>query len=1585
MVAMLAVLKAGGAYVPVDPEYPDERIAFMLTDAAPALVLTNGDLAARLPDAAAAPLLLDAPETLEALASGPADVARLAPLSVRNPAYMIYTSGSTGVPKGVVVEHRSLGAYLVRAREVYGDAVAGVSLVHSPLAFDLTVTALYTPLVSGGCVRLAELDEGAAEGPRPTFMKGTPSHLSILEALPEGVSPSGTLILGGEALVGEVLEGWRAAHPGVTVFNAYGPTEATVNCLEFRLAPGEPTRAGPVPVGRPFANTRAYVLDSSLQPVPVGVPGELYVAGVVLARGYHGRAGLTAERFVADPFGGVGGRMYRTGDVVRRRADGDIEYVGRADDQVKLRGFRIELGEIEAALAVHPSLSRAAVVVREDEPGDKRLAAYVVPDPSATAVPSAAELHTYLSDALPEYMVPSAFVVLDVLPLTPNGKLDRKALPAPDYGTQALFASAPATRGPRSPQEEILCGLFAEILGVARVGIDEDFFELGGHSLLAIRLVSRARSTLGVEMAIRQLFETPTVATLSAALGAAGAAGSTRAAVVPMERPDRLPLSFAQQRLWFLHQMEGPSATYNMPTALRLKGALNQQALAAALADVVARHESLRTVFAEDAEGSYQVILAADEARPAMEVVRTASADVRQRVAEAARRPFDLAAEIPLRTWLFEVGPDEHVLLFLVHHIVTDGWSDLVLARDVARAYAARCAGALPQWEPLPVQYADYALWQRELLGSEDDADSAISRQLAYWKDALAELPEELELPRDRPRPATATYRGETVTFGLGAELHAGLAKLARESRASLFMVVQAAVSTLLSKLGAGEDIPLGTPIAGRTDDALDELVGFFVNTLVLRTDVSGDPTFAQLVERVRETDLAAYAHQDVPFERLVEVVNPARSMSRHPLFQTMLMWNNNESGGSAGRDAVGLPGVEVTGEQVSMEFAKFDLAFNLAERHDTAGVPEGMDGVIEYSADLFDRATVEGFARRLVRLLEAAAETPAAPVSTIDVLDAAERRRVLVEWNDTARDVPDATVAELFEGQAARTPDATALVFRDETLTYAELNARANRLARYLVERGAGPERFVAVVLPRSVELVVSLLAVLKSGAAYVPVDPEFPQDRIDYVLDDAQPVLTLTEAELAGLDLGGYSVADPEAAALPSQAAYAIYTSGSTGRPKGVVVPGSALVNFLSSMQERFELSAADRLLAVTTVGFDIAGLELYLPLLNGAGLILASRETVKDPAELAALVKQSAATAVQATPSLWHALLEAGADLSGVRVLVGGEALPGDLAGALAGAARSVTNLYGPTETTIWSTASEVDASGPVSIGRPIANTQVYVLDAALRPVAPGVAGELYIAGDGLARGYHRRPDLSAERFVADPYARAGARMYRTGDLVRWNAEGQLEYIGRTDFQVKVRGFRIELGEIEAVLTAHADVSRGAVVVREDAPGDKRLVAYAVPAEGAAPEAGALRKHIGAALPDYMVPATVVTLDALPLTPNGKLDRSALPAPDYGPASEGRAPRTPEEETLVGLFAEVLGVSGVTIDDSFFDLGGHSLLATRLASRVRSALGKEMSIRGFFEAPTVAGLASSLAEKKAAKARPALRRQPKNKENS
>ncbi|MFJ8795799.1 amino acid adenylation domain-containing protein, partial [Streptomyces sp. NPDC102462] len=812
VVSLLAVLKTGAAYLPVDPDYPADRIAFMLADTEPALLLTTGELAPGVPDSGVPRLLLDDPAHTD-LTAGPA-TAPAVPILPGHPAYVIYTSGSTGRPKGVVIEHRSLGAYLQWARNAYPE-MAGTSLLHSPISFDLTVTALYTTLVSGGLVHVADLDERAAEGPEATFLKGTPSVLALLEALPAEASPSELIMLGGELLLGEVADRWRARRPDAAVLNVYGATEATVNSVQYRIPAGAPAPAGPVPVGRPFWNTQVYVLDSGLRPVPPGVPGEAYIAGTGLARGYWRRAALTCERFVANPYGPPGSRMYRTGDVLRWNHDGRLEFVGRGDGQVKLRGYRIELGEIEAVLAGHEDVTQAAVLLREDQPGDKRLVAYAA---TADAPVTAEALRVLATDRLPDYMVPSAFVTLDAFPLTPNGKLDRRALPAPGYGSQAGVG-----RAPRSPREDILCALFADVLGVGTITIDDDFFALGGHSLLATKLVSRIRTALGAELAIRQLFETPTVAGLSGALDTGnGAARTPVTAVVP--RPDRLPLSHAQRRLWFLHRFEGPSAAYNSPVALRLSGNLDRTALENALADLTARHETLRTVFAEDAEGPHQVVL--DETRPPLAVVRTEAARLPARLSEAAGHPFDLSCEPPLRATLFEVGDDEHVLLLLTHHVATDAWSRAPLARDLTAAYAARVRGTAPEWAPLPVQYADYSLWQRNVLGAERAADSEAARQLAYWRETLADLPQELSLPFNRPRPAVASYRGDVVTFELPPELHDRLTRLARDSRTSLFMVLQASLATLLSRLGAGTDIPLGTPIAGRTDDALDDLVG---------------------------------------------------------------------------------------------------------------------------------------------------------------------------------------------------------------------------------------------------------------------------------------------------------------------------------------------------------------------------------------------------------------------------------------------------------------------------------------------------------------------------------------------------------------------------------------------------------------------------------------------------------------------------------------------------------------------------------------------------------------------------------------
>ncbi|MFH8565850.1 amino acid adenylation domain-containing protein, partial [Streptomyces sp. NPDC017988] len=1068
--ALLAVSKAGAAYVPVDPSYPAERIAFMLEDCEPAAVISFSDTgvvpggpvpctgSTEGTDSAGhgdAPLvLLDAPELaarLAGLPSTPPDVQEQRPDQA---AYVVYTSGSTGRPKGVVVEHRSLGAYLLRNRQTYAG-VTGNSVLHTSLSFDLTVTALFTPLVSGGRVRLDDLEDGAGA----TLLKVTPSHLALMEDHENVVAPGGTLVVGGEALKGEVLDAWRRRHPDVTVYNAYGPTEATVNCTEWRLDPGGTTPRGAVPIGTPFQNTRVFVLDSFLRQVPVGVPGELYVAGAPLARGYWGRSDVTAERFVACPFGGAGERMYRTGDVVRWRDTGVLEYVGRADDQVKVRGFRIELGEVEAALAGCGGVARAVVTVRVNDEADRRLVAYVTAEPGA--VVDGAALRAQCARSLPEYMVPSAVVVLDALPLTPHGKVDRRALPEPE----AVVVSG---RGPRSPREDILCGLFAEVLGVPAVGIDDDFFALGGHSLLATRLVGRVRAVLGVELSVRQLFEAPTVAGLDGVLDGAdrGRVPVVRAQV----RPERLPLSFGQERLWFLHQLEGPGAAYNVPSAVRLSGELDREALRLALGDVVARHESLRTVFAEDARGAYQVVLDAGVEVP-WTVAQVTEGELPERLATAARHAFDLSTEIPVSAALFELGPRDHVLLLLVHHIATDGWSLRPLVRDLTSAYEARVARREPRWPALPVQYADFAVWQRELLGSEDDPGSLVSAQIAYWRERLADLPAEIELPVDRSRPAVASYRGGRVDFVVPVDVMERVAGFARESGASVFMVLQAALGVLLSRSGAGDDIPIGTPVAGRGDDAVDDLVGLFINSLVLRTDVSGDPTFRELVTRVRETDLEAYAHQDLPFERLVEILNPERSLSRHPLFQVMLIFNNQTSAGVESNASH----LDVSEIRATHDAARFDLTFEFAQME-----PEnGLRGGLTFALDVFERWSAALLVERLVWLLGALVGSPDVPVGGLDVLVPGERGRVLEGWNDTAVEVPETSLVGLFEEQVRCAPGAVAVEFEGGVVSYGELDGRANRLARFLRLLGVGGESRVVVALPRSVDAVVAFLGV--------------------------------------------------------------------------------------------------------------------------------------------------------------------------------------------------------------------------------------------------------------------------------------------------------------------------------------------------------------------------------------------------------------------------------------------------------------------------------------------------------------------------
>ncbi|MEU9033202.1 amino acid adenylation domain-containing protein, partial [Streptomyces sp. NPDC048383] len=1054
VVAVLATLKSGAAYVPLDPDYPADRLAHMLDDSRPTLLVTRSD--SGLPEGLGADidrLRLDDPAVRTALAAEPA-TAPVSALHPQHPAYVIYTSGSTGRPKGVVVPHQNVVRLFGATDHWFHFGPDDVWTLFHSYAFDFSVWELWGPLLHGG--RLVVVPHAVSRSPeeflrlladeRVTVLNQTPSAFhQLMQADRENPTVGDRLALryvvfGGEALDLWRLADWYARHDdrAPVLVNMYGITETTVHVSHLALdAPSAAAGPGSM-IGVAIPDLRIHVLDGGLRPTAPGVAGEMYVGGAGLARGYRGRPDLTASRFVADPFGAPGARMYRTGDVARRTGDGALEFVGRADDQVKIRGFRIEPGEIEARLAAHPTVAQVAVVVREDQPGDLRLAAYLVP--AAGERIDVAQLRTHAGRDLPDYMVPAAFVALDALPLTPNGKLDRKALPAPETGPGDTRG-----RAPRTPQEEILCGLFAEVLGVREVFADDHFFDLGGHSLLATRLVSRIRGALGVELAIRTLFEAPTPTALAERIGDAGEA---RPPLLPAVRPERVPLSYAQRRLWFLDRLEGPGATYNVPLALRLRGTLDHDALRAALGDVVARHESLRTLFPEEAGIPYQDVLDAAVARPGLAVVEVSEDGLDAALVASAARGFDLAAELPLRAEVFVLGSEEQVLLLTVHHIAADGWSLAPLGQDLAAAYAARVEGAAPDLRPLPVQYADYSLWQRDLLGSDTDPQGLAAHQLRFWTKTLAGAPDLLELPTDRPRPAVASHRGGMLTFTVEPELHHGLVALARASRATLFMVLQAGLAALLTRLGAGEDVPIGGAIAGRQDEALDELVGFFVNTLVLRTDVSGDPSFRELLSRVREGDLAAYAHQDVPFERVVDAVAPDRSRARHPLFQVMLVLQNTATA------ETGLPGLDSVPMPVGTGAAKFDLGLEFTER--PAG---GMDALVEYSSDLFDHATVERLVARLLRLLTAVVAAPETPVGAIDVLGAEERRRVLTDWNGSARPVDPLTVPELWDRRVAAAPQDPALVSDAGTVTAVDLDVRAARLARRLVGLGVGPE----------------------------------------------------------------------------------------------------------------------------------------------------------------------------------------------------------------------------------------------------------------------------------------------------------------------------------------------------------------------------------------------------------------------------------------------------------------------------------------------------------------------------------------------
>ncbi|MFY2787139.1 amino acid adenylation domain-containing protein, partial [Rhodococcus sp. MALMAid1271] len=1574
-----AVAKSGAAFVPVDPNYPADRIEHMLADSGAGFGVTTRAHLDELPSTVPWIVLDDlATDGANAVDDGPISAdERHGRVTEGSAAYTIYTSGSTGVPKGVVVTHSGLDNFATEQRERYGVTKDSRTLhVSSPsfdasvleylLAFGVGATMVIVPPSIYGGEELASLL--ASEAVTHGFI--TPSALASVD--PNGLETFADVVVGGEAVPTELVGRWA---PGRNLFNGYGPTEATImSNISAPMVAGEP-----VSIGGPVRGVYEVVLDSRLQPVPVGVAGELYLAGVGLARGYHDRMGLTAERFVADPFGTPGARMYRTGDVVRWTSDLTIEYVGRSDSQVKVRGFRIELGEIDAALSAHPVVDFAATFGTPGPTGATVLVSYIrlTGDNPADTFDTAV-LRDHLAAALPSHMVPSAIVVLESIPLTPVGKLDRAALPVPEFG------SATSSREPSSPAEITVAAVFAEILEVDRVGADDSFFELGGDSLSATRVIARVNAEFDTAIGVRTIFETPTVSGLATVVGSADTR-TRRPALVAAVRPDHIPLSLAQQRMWFINQFDTSSAAYNVPLVVKLTGKLDTAALAAAVIDVLERHESLRTTFPDGPEFPEQRVHPAADVAPAVEPEQIDSGVLTDRVALLAGRGFDVTSEIPVHVELFQVlgtGDDSadepvFVLAMVVHHIAADGASMAPLARDVVLAYSARSAGHAPDWAPLPVQYADYTIWQRHLLGDEQDSSSVAAAQLEHWSTALAGLPDVLPLPTDRPRPTTQDFRGGRVRFDVDAEIHRNLVEITREQNVSMFMVLHAAFAVVLARLSGTDDIAITTPVAGRGDAALDDLVGMFVNTLVLRSRVDEFATFEDLLNQVKAHDLEAFDHTEMPFERIVEVLNPTRSTAYAPLSQVALSFQNNE------KASVELPGLRVEGFDFDVPVAKQDLQLLLSEKFDDGGRPSGLEAAFDYATSLFDAASVEAIASRLIRVLAAVGRDRRAVVGDIDILDSDERRAL-----SPARGTPDVAVRtwpELLAESVGLDPFAVAVTYRGVSLSYADLDSWSNRIARMLIDYGVGPETFVALALPRSIESVLSVWAVAKTGAAYLPVDPNYPADRIAHMLEDSHAAMGLTDidskdalpdtvpwlvlddpeisAELARYPAAAVTDAERTATLHIDHPAYLIYTSGSTGRPKGVAVRHRGLANLQAEVIERFRPTRDSRVSHIASPSFDASIYELTMAFGVGATVVIVP-PGVFGGGELADLLEAEHVTHAFLTPAALSSIDET--RLGTVRVLaVGGEACTPELVARWA-QGRKMFNGYGPTETTIQaSVGGPLVPGGTVDVGRPAIGFRYMVLDSRLRPVAPGVPGELYIAGPGTARGYLDRFALTSERFVADPFGTPGDRMYRTGDVVRWGRGGDVEFVGRSDFQVKVRGFRIELGEIDSALTEQDQVGFAATIGHTAASGDTVLVSYVLAADGETIDPEALRDRVAKMLPRHMVPSSIVELDDIPLTPVGKLDRRALPVPELTVSTTPyRAPSTDVEAAIADAFAHVLGVDRVGMDDNFFELGGTSLVATKIVPAIEDAIGVRVPLQALFVDPTPAGLAARVA---------------------
>jgi len=1549
LTGMMAILKAGCAYVPVDPDYPAERVAYMLEDSQAPVVLTSSSVLPKLPASDADVVVLDEFDFDNDSLSSENPGLTVPPARL---GYTIYTSGSTGLPKGVEIEHGNAVALIEWMGQVFDPAEFKGVLASTSICFDLSVYEIFGTLGLGG--RIVLVADALALPSLPdtanvTLINTVPSAIAELvrmNGLPESLK---TVNLAGEPLSTPLVNDIYATGSVERVNDLYGPSEdTTYSTWTRRLANAKAT------IGKPIYNTQAYVLDKNQRLAPPGVPGELYLGGRGVTRGYRNQPELTAEKYLPDSFKGEG-RLYRTGDLVRFRPDGNLEYIGRIDHQIKLRGFRIELGEIEATLIKHPAVDKAVVIIREDQPGDKRLVAYVV----TSQQPEASELSSFVQATLPSYMVPAAFILLDELPLTPNGKLDRKALPKPEWSSEESY------QAPRNETEETLCGIWEAVLGAENIGINDDFFELGGHSLLATRLFSRIRESFDADLPLRTLFDTPTVAGLAEAITQQDGSGS-QTAITAIDRSDDLPISFAQQRMWLLNQLEPESSVYNVSLVRRLRQEPDRAAMQTAMNELVRRHESLRSIFLTEHSEPKLVILSELE----VPVRWNETSDLQSTLSELGNKPFNLSQGPLIRLDMIKDTDGSFVMLLNLHHIISDAWSFDVLMSELVENYQAVLDGkTLPVQPPLALQYVDYAAWQRTAL--EQDSNP----QLEYWRKELDDALELLELPTDYSRPASQSYAGGLVHQLIDPESAEQVRRFAAANGNTVFMVLMAAFHALMARYSGQNDISVGTPVSGRNRSELEPMIGFFLNTLVIRSDLSDTPTFKQLVERTKRKVLDAQAHQDLPFEKLVEELKPTRDTSYSPLFQVMFTLQtvaNNESDTPLASDPV----------EFDYASAKYDLTLSVGDSG------EGALGLsLEYSSDLFNGDTAARILAHYKELLGNALKQPEIPVDRIDMLLPHERDLLLNEWNDTAFDYPaSSTMHGLFEHQAAAKPDAVAIYHEGNEISYAELNARANRLAHHLIAQGVKPESLIAVNTERSIEMLTGMMAILKAGCAYVPVDPDYPPERVAYMLEDSQAPLILTSAavkpslpeisaKIIVLDEFDFSdqqlsAENPGLPVSPAQLAYTIYTSGSTGLPKGVEIEHGNAVALIEWTRDSFDPAEFEGVLASTSICFDLSVYEIFCTLGLGGRIVL-----VANALGISSLPADANVTLINTVPSAIAELVRLDwlpASLKTVNLA--GEPLSTALVNDIyaTGTVERVNDLYGPSEDTTYSTWTRRKAQAKATIGRPIYNTQAYVLDTHQQPTPIGVPGELYLGGAGVTRGYRNQPELTAEKYLPDHFSGEG-RLYRTGDLVRYRADGNLEYIGRIDHQIKLRGFRIELGEIEASLINHPAIEKAVVIIREDQPGDKRLVAYVVTDQQLS--SAEMSQHLRNNLPAYMVPGAFVLLAELPLTPNGKLDRKALPVPEQDSAQETVAPRNDLEQQLADIWCDVLGINNVGINDNFFDLGGHSLLATRLLAEIGEALGSKLALKIIFEAPTIEQQAHLLSDGAPVDSRPPL----------